>query len=101
MSDKLWPSIRRLDFCSQRPAGATSGILHVEAASCGFLPDRRPIIRFERHIFHRLTGGRYDRSHPDICNPVPGNAAPEGAAQYGLLNEALSLKSQAALKSTS
>ena len=76
-------------------------VLHVEAAGCGFLPDRRPIIRFERHIFHRLTGGQYDRSHPHISNPVAGNVAPSGAAQYGLLNEALLLNTQAALKSAS
>jgi len=66
-------------------------VLHIEAAGYGFLPDRRPIIRFERHIFHRLIGGQYHRSHLDISNPVPGNTAPGGAAQYGLLNEALSL----------
>jgi hypothetical protein len=76
-------------------------VLHVEAAGCGFLPDRRPVIRFERHIFHRLTGGQYDHSHPDISNPVPGNAAPDGAAQYDLLAEALSLNTEAALQSAS
>jgi hypothetical protein len=76
-------------------------VVHVESAGFGFLPDRRPVIRFERHIFHRLTGGQYDRSHPDISSPVPGNAAPDGAEQYKLLDEALSLDSCAALKSAS
>ena len=76
-------------------------VLHVEASGCGFLPDRRPVIRFERHIFHRLTGGQYDRTHPHISSPTPGNAAPEGAAQYALLEEAISLNTEAALKSAS
>ena len=76
-------------------------VLHVEAAGCGFLPDRRPVIRFERHIFHRLTGGMYDRSHPDVSNPLPGNTAPDEAGQYTLLNEALPLNPRAALESTS
>jgi hypothetical protein len=76
-------------------------VLHVEAAGCGFLPDRRPVVRFERHIFHRLTGGQYDRSHPQISNPVPGNDAADGAPQYGLVETALLLDSDAALKSSS
>jgi N-acetylmuramidase/Putative peptidoglycan binding domain len=83
------------------PAAGIWAVLHVEAAGCGFLPDRRPIIRFERHIFHRLTAGQYDRTHPEISNSVPGNAAPEGAAQYTLLEKALSLNPEAALKSAS
>ncbi len=35
-------------------------ILSVETAGCGYLPDRRPQILFERHVFHRLTKGKYD-----------------------------------------
>jgi hypothetical protein len=35
-------------------------VLFVETSGCGFLPDRRPQILFERHIFHRLTKGRFD-----------------------------------------
>src|SRR5271167_3054006 len=27
-------------------------VLQVEAAQCGFLPDRRPTLLFERHIFY-------------------------------------------------
>ncbi|MBV8632631.1 MAG: DUF3380 domain-containing protein [Silvibacterium sp.] len=76
-------------------------VLHVETSGCGFLSDRRPVIRFERHIFHRLTGGLYDRSHPAISNPLPGNVAPDGAAQYNLLSQAVSLDPDAALKSAS
>lgn len=35
-------------------------ILAVETSGCGYLPDRRPQILFERHIFHRLTNGEFD-----------------------------------------
>jgi len=30
-----------------------------------------PKIMFERHYFSRLTGGRYDQTHPDISWPIP------------------------------
>jgi len=32
-------------------------VLSVEASGCGYLPDGRPRILYERHIFHRLTRG--------------------------------------------
>src|SRR5204863_9082982 len=32
----------------------------VETSGCGYLPDRRPKILFERHVFSRLTEHRYD-----------------------------------------
>ena len=42
-------------------------VLVVETSGCGYLPDRRPQILYERHIFHRVTNGsvrrwRYQRS---------------------------------------
>ena len=82
------------------PAGIWA-VLHVETAGCGFLPDRRPVIRFERSVFHRLTAGAYDGSHPDISDSIPGNCAADGAAQYTLLNQALALDPRAALESAS
>jgi len=76
-------------------------VLHVEAAECGFLPDRRPVILFERHIFHRLTGGAFDSTHPGICNPRQGGYGAPGASQYTRLNQAMALNPEAALQSTS
>jgi hypothetical protein len=35
-------------------------VVAVETSGCGYLPDRRSQILFERHIFHKLTGGRFD-----------------------------------------
>lgn len=74
-------------------------VLAVETSGCGFLPDGRPQILFERHIFHRLTQGRFDDG--DISASTPGGYGPPGARQYDRLAKALSLDRTAALKSAS
>jgi hypothetical protein len=74
-------------------------VLAVETAGCGFLPDRRPQILFERHIFHGLTGGRFDDG--DISDPVAGGYGPGGAHQFERLQRALAKDRIAALKSAS
>ncbi len=76
-------------------------VLQVEAAQCGFLPDRRPTILFERHIFYRLTGGAFKTTYPGICNPIQGGYGPPGAYQYTRLDQAVALNPDAALQSTS
>ena len=62
-------------------------VMAVETSGCGFLPDRRPQILYERHIFHRLTAGRFDDG--DISDPTPGNYGPGGAHQYDRLTTAI------------
>jgi hypothetical protein len=90
---------------------AALGILNVEEASLwaviavetrgfGFLPDRRPKILFERHIFHRLTQGRFTPTHPDISNPRAGGYA-RAAGEYDRLQRASQLTETAALESAS
>jgi N-acetylmuramidase len=74
-------------------------ILNVETSGCGYSPDRRPQILFERHIFHRLTKGKYDDG--DISNPTPGGYGPRGAPQYDRLNRAILKDRAAALQSAS
>jgi len=74
-------------------------VLAVETPGCGFLPDRRPVIRFERHIFHRLTNGRYDDGN--ISDPTPGGYGAGGAHQYERLSQAIALDRAAALQSAS
>jgi N-acetylmuramidase-like protein/putative peptidoglycan binding protein len=76
-------------------------ITEVETAGCGFLADRRPQILFERHIFHRLTGGRFDAVCPDISASAPGGYGRCGAHQYRRLESAMQLDREAALRSTS
>src|ERR1700730_591474 len=52
-------------------------VVAVETSGCGFLADGRPQILYERHIFHRLTQGRYDDG--DIRDPKPrGNSGATG-----------------------
>ena len=75
-------------------------LVAVETKGFGFLPDRRPQILFERHVFHRLTDGLYSEAHPDISNPVPGGYS-GGAAEYDRLQRALALDEHAALSSAS
>jgi hypothetical protein len=76
-------------------------VLSVETSGFGYLPDRRPKILFERHIFSRLTGGRYDTQDPDISQPTAGGYGPAGSHQYDRLNAAIQLDEAAALKSAS
>jgi N-acetylmuramidase/Putative peptidoglycan binding domain len=76
-------------------------VLCVETSGCGFLPDRRPKILFERHVFSRLTSGQYDADDPDISAPTAGGYGPSGAHQYTRLAAAIPLDRKAALQSAS
>lgn len=75
-------------------------VAEVESNGVGFLPDGRPKILFERHIFSRLTERRFDLAHPDISNPDPGNYE-GGADEYPRLYRALQLDGEAAAQSAS
>ncbi|UCA10823.1 N-acetylmuramidase domain-containing protein [Aeromonas enteropelogenes] len=57
-------------------------------------------ILFERHKFSNMTSGKYDKSHPEISNPMGGGY---GAykVQYRKLMLAYSLDKNAALKAAS
>jgi hypothetical protein len=74
-------------------------VLTVETKGCGFLPDRRPQILFERHVFHRLTRGAFDDG--DISDPKPGGYGAPGAQQYDRLANAIAKDRAAALQSAS
>ncbi len=75
-------------------------VLAVETSGCGYLPDRRPQILFERHIFHRLTAGRFD-SNSEISGPSPGGYGPSGSHQYDRLAQAMACDRTASLQSAS
>ena len=66
----------------------------------GFLADGRPKILFERHVFSRQTGRRFDAVHPDIANPAPGGYL-GGPAEYARLARAIACDRAAALRSAS
>lgn len=73
----------------------------VETRGFGFLPDRRPLILFERHIFSRETNHQFDNTDSNISNPQPGGYGPSGAPQYDRLARAIDLERNAALRSAS
>ncbi len=76
-------------------------VVAVETAGCGFLPDRRPQLRFERHYFSRLTQGRHDATQPDVSAPSAGGYGAAGPHQYDRLATAAALDRTAALQSAS
>ena len=78
-------------------------VCDIESAGGGFLPDKRPKILFEAHIFGQLTQHRWDTTHPNISAPVWNRAlyGADGAHQYDRLAEAIGLDRAAALQSAS
>lgn len=60
--------------CERLGVGAVEvwTVVSVETKAVGFLPDRRPIILFERHVFSRKTSGRFDALYPNLSFPAPG-----------------------------
>lgn len=75
-------------------------IMDVETAGCGYLPDKRIVILFEKHIFCSLTDGCYDSRYPDISGPRGGYGI-TGPHQHERLELAMLLDKEAALKSAS
>ncbi|MHB8770674.1 MAG: N-acetylmuramidase domain-containing protein [Syntrophales bacterium] len=75
-------------------------LLTVETRGVGFLPDRRPQILFERHVFHRLTKGKHDTVDSNISSSLPGGYV-GGQGEYPRLEQAMKLDREAALQSAS
>jgi N-acetylmuramidase/Putative peptidoglycan binding domain len=76
-------------------------VMTVETRGCGFMSDRRPVILYERHIFHRRTNGKFDDAAPDISHAAAGGYGARGDHQYERLARAIALDRTAALESTS
>lgn len=79
---------------------AIQAVEKVESCGRGFHPDsKRPIILFEPHIFSKLTGGKFDKGHPDISygarwsKPYPATQT----GRYDQLLEAMALDETHAL----
>jgi hypothetical protein len=80
---------------------AIRAVADVETGARGpFDRQGRPTILFERHLFHRWTGGRFDAQAPDISNPVAGGYGTYDS-QYDRLRRAALLDFDAALASAS
>lgn len=85
------------------PVAAVKAVVDVEAVGSGFLPDGRPKILFESHIFGRLTNHRFEKADPNISTRKwdRSNYGASGAHQYVRLERALKLDAAAALKAPS
>lgn len=79
---------------------AIKAVALVETKGSAFNKDGHPTILFERHYFHRFTGGKYDKTHPDLSNASAGGYG-KFSAQYPKLERAYKLDPEAALKSAS
>lgn len=82
---------------------AVWAVCDIESAGGGFLPDKRPKLLFEAHLFGRLTGHRWDATHPGVSAAAwdRGLYGAPGAHQYDRLAEAIGLDRAAALQSAS
>jgi len=87
---------------------ALQAVCEVEAAGNGFLPDGRPKILFEGHIFWKelkkagLDPNQYAAANPDILYPKWTKAYYKGGVrEYDRLEWAKKINREAALKSAS
>jgi LysM repeat protein len=77
-------------------------VANVESPGSGFLPDGRPKILFEAAQFGRLTGDRYNSSHPNISSATWDRSLyVGGAGEYQRLAQAKGLNETAALQAAS
>lgn len=78
-------------------------VCDVESAGSGFLPDGRPKILYEAHIFGKLTDHRWDAAYPNISASYWNRSlyGASGAHQYDRLAVAITLDRKAALQSAS
>ena len=86
---------------------AIRAVAEVEAAGAGFLPDGRPAILYEAHVFHKETGGKHagakDRRGVSLSSPKWNRSlyGGTGAAQHNRYEDARQLDPDAANKACS
>lgn len=77
-------------------------VIAVEASGSGFLPDGRPKVLFEAHLFDRDTGGKWRASHPSISSAKWDRTLYRGGShEWQRLSLARSLNVDAADRSAS
>jgi hypothetical protein len=97
-ADKAIPLTRQglmaaLDLLELGQGGAAAlwAVFEVETAGTtqgfGFRADRRPQLLFERHVFRKRSGGRFNGTHPDISGPQGGYGSI--GRQYARLEQAM------------
>ncbi len=91
------------------PVASIRAFAEVESRGSGFLPDDRPVILFERHIFRRqlIAHGAnlalisdLDKSRPDICNKTAGGYG-ASSKEWQRLDDAVKINRAAGLESAS
>lgn len=88
------------------PMATIRAVNEVESRGQGFLPDGRPVILFERHVFykqlkkHGVDPAPIAAKYPGLCNPEPGGYR-GGAAEEARLEQAKQIHLQAAYESAS
>lgn len=75
-------------------------VSEVESRGDGFLQNGEPTILFERHIFSKRTGRKFDAQYPNISNKKAGGYG-KTSEQHGRLQQAATLDRNAALMSAS
>jgi hypothetical protein len=81
---------------------AVWAIAQVEASGAGFLPDGRPKMRFESHVFSRYTEHMFDDSHPTLSTKTwQPELCKVGDAEYERYYQACELHQEAAGKAAS
>jgi hypothetical protein len=86
---------------------AIRAVAEVESAGAGILPDGRPAILYEAHIFHKETGGKHagakDRRGIALSSPSWNRAlyGATGAPQHNRYEDARALDADAANKACS
>jgi hypothetical protein len=79
-------------------------VADVESSGSGMLAPGRSVVRFEGATFHRLTDGRFDRSHPTLSMTdwKENNTCVKGGLdEWARVEEAATLDHEAAYKSAS
>ncbi|QBP10104.1 N-acetylmuramidase domain-containing protein [Cupriavidus metallidurans] len=82
--------LRRAAATLDVPLASVRAVNEIESLGLGFLPDRRPVILFERHIMYRqLRAAGHDanalaRHYPNIVNPKRGGYMGKAAEQMRL-----------------
>lgn len=77
-------------------------VADIESRGSGFLSNGQPVILFEAHIFSRLTGRRYDSTHPHISSRRWNRKLYKGGTrEHDRLEQAVRLDRNAALQSAS
>lgn len=81
---------------------AIQAVAYVEGGQIGFWPSGKTVIKFEGHVFSRLTGRKYDQSHPTLSyRSWTEKYSQSGDDAYIRFNQAFALDPKAAMMATS